>query len=242
MRRPVLGLMLLAVGVFGSTTAVQSQPAAATSTVDRQSSLVNLGGVLIVQEFVADGDAGQCNGGASGLIISQAASWSPAIRIDTDNRSGGCLYRIGIADLGGALQAAGFGLNMTFIADGDAGQCGGQGAHPVPINSSFNGFQMTTPIRMDMDDRSGGCQQTWSVTGSKVAFDINFFGDGDVGQCGNAGSHSAPPNVTLRLDTDSRSGGCVQSMRLRSVGRSFEEADQSAALPSIIEAWRTLSR
>jgi hypothetical protein len=233
----LLAFITLSPGIAQSQSSAQSTT---TSTVDRLASHVNLGSVLIVQEFVGDGDVGQCNGGAYGTIYSWAANWSPGIRIDTDNRSGGCLYRIGIADLGGALQAAGFGLNMVFIADGDAGQCGGQGSHQVPINPSLSGFQMTTPIRMDM--RSGGCRQTWSVTGSKVAFDLTFYGDGDVGQCGNTGSHSAPPDITIRLDTDNRPGGCVQSMRLRAVGKSFEEASQASAASNIFDAWQSVGR
>jgi hypothetical protein len=64
---------------------------------------------------------GQCNGRAHGAILSQAASWSPPIFIDTDSRLGGCLFRIGIVDPSGALRAAGFGLTMIFTADGDPG-------------------------------------------------------------------------------------------------------------------------
>jgi hypothetical protein len=131
---------------------------------------------------------------------------------------------------------------MNFLADGDAGQCGGQGLHQVPINASFNNLQMTTPIRMDMDDRSGGCVQTWSVAGSKVALDIGFFGDGDVGQCGNTGNLSAPPDVTLRLDTDSRPGGCLQNMRLRAVGHALDAFSLSGPAQTIVDAWRTSNR
>jgi hypothetical protein len=195
--------------------AILTSLAAGPCTAMAQSAAVNLDGVVIVQEFIANGDAGQCNGRAYGAILSQAASWSPAIFIDTDSRPGGCFYRIGIVDPGGVLRAAGFGLNMVFAADGDPGQCGGQGSQPVPINASFDDVKMTTPIFMDMDNRSGGCLQTWSVTGSNVVLDINFSANGDAGQCGNAGTHTAPPDVTLKLDTDDRTGGCLQSIRLR---------------------------
>jgi hypothetical protein len=228
---------LAALGWMISMACAQSPP---SSTVDQAAGAVNLGNVLIVQEFMGDGDIGQCNGLDYGRFISPGTSWSPPIRIDTDNRSGGCLYRIGVVDPGNHLRATGFGLLMTFSADGDAGQCGGQGPHQVPIADSLHSLQMTSPIRMDMDDRPGGCIQTWSVTGSRVVLDINFYGDGDVGQCGNVGSHSAPPDVSIRLDTDSRPGGCVQSIRLRRASHGFDEASQLDKLPSIIDAWRNV--
>lgn len=244
LRFRLLSFALLLTIVPVQPSQAQNQEAAragTTSTVDRQAAEVSLGSVVIVQDFLADGDAGQCNGGAQGRILSQGASWSPAIRIDTDNRPGGCLYRIGIVDLGGTLRGAGFGLDMNFSGDGDATQCGGQGPHPVPINSSFDSLQLTTPIRMDMDNRAGGCLQVWSVTGTKILFDINFFGDGDVGQCGNIGSHSAPPTITLRVDTDNRPGGCNQSIRLRLATRGFNEATQAASPQNILDSWRSIS-
>jgi hypothetical protein len=219
-----LGALGLLIGLCDPSFSQQ-----ANSTPEQDALNLNLGAVLVVQDFVADGDSGQCNGAAYGRIISQAASWSPPIRIDTDSRPGGCLYRIGIVDFNGALKATGFSLTMTFTADGDAGQCGGQGPHPVPISSNLNSMQLTAPIRMDMDNRPGGCVQGWSVTGNKVLFDLDFYADGDAGQCGNAGSHSAPPNFNIRLDTDDRPGGCLQSIRLRAAGRSFVETDGSSA-------------
>src|SRR4029077_4417135 len=73
--------------------AILTSLAAGPCTAMAQSAAVNLDGVVIVQEFIANGDAGQCNGRAYGAILSQAASWSPAIFIDTDSRPGGCFYR-----------------------------------------------------------------------------------------------------------------------------------------------------
>jgi len=176
---------------------------------------VDLRNVLIVQEFVGTGDISQCNESAYGQIVSAATNWSPPIKIDTDGRLGGCQYRIGIIDPDRTLRGSGFGLTMLFIADGDPAQCGGQGPHPVPISDSLDSVEMTLPIVMDMDDRVGGCVQRWSVTGSRVSFDLTFYGDGDIGQCGNVGTQSAPPDISIKLDTDSRPGGCLQTLRLR---------------------------
>lgn len=106
------------------------------------------------------GDAGQCgNPGSHQIPIwradpppekEEALTWSPVIRIDTDNRNGGCLEDIGIS--GGP---PGVRLEVEFGPDGD-GQCEG-GLRPAAVSG--------TPIRfrLDTDDRAGGCRQRFRL-------------------------------------------------------------------------------
>lgn len=177
---------------------------------------VDIDNTLLVQRFIADGDAGQCNGGALGeRILSAASEWSPAIRVDTDNRSGGCLHSIGIVDPGNELE--GLEITVNFFADGEAGQCGNPGLKVIPRSRKLARAAVSDPMRYDMDDRSGGCQQVYSLRGrNDVALQIEFLADGDAGQCGNAGVHTVFPNhpAQIRLDTDNRSGGCRLRYRL----------------------------
>lgn len=163
-------------------------------------------------------------GAAYGLIISRADRYSPPIRIDTDGRKGGCLYRIGILDTAGSLAQTDFKLNLSFYADGDAGQCGNQGTFDVPVSTSNAQISLTHAIVMDMDNRPGGCQMIWTVEGRSAVLDVKFIPDGDPGQCGNPGIHTASDGnpVRIRLDTDDRLGGCRLSLRLRAAGTPIE--------------------
>jgi hypothetical protein len=234
MKKIVRGLGVCLIACWSASShAQQGQPPTATqqstgptASVEVGAAAVNLADVFLVQEFLGDGDASQCNGAAYGRIISSANVFSPAIRIDTDDRSGGCLYRIGIVDTSGILNRVQFRLTMGFYADGDVGQCGNQGTWDVPVAASMANLAFSNTIRMDMDNRGGGCQQVWTVSGPSVVLDVNFFADGDPGQCGNIGSHTASQGrpVQIRLDTDNRSGGCLQSLRLRSAQVGFDDA------------------
>jgi hypothetical protein len=209
-------------------------PLSPSSTQEVDAQRASLGLVFIFQEFLGDGDAGQCNGAAYGQIISRADQWSPTIRMDTDNRSGGCRYRIGMVDPLNALR--GFMLTMQLVPDGDPGQCSNTNINQVPIVQS-GVVQYTAPIRIDTDNRSGGCVQIWRASNQGAYFDLFFMPDGDPGQCGNPGTHStqATGEIRIRLDMDNRSGGCVQSLRLRSVGRSFTDANEAGRAENMLE-------
>ena len=167
--------------------------------------------VFFLENFFADGDAGQCGG--TGFQAAAMETWTSAVIIDTDSRSGGCQQQFGVFDPTGVVS--GLTLNVNFFADGDAGQCGAPGNHPFPVTASL---QVSSPYRIDTDDRPGGCQQVFSLGGrADVGLDVEFLPTGNSGQCGNIGTFTVTSSnpVALRLDTDSRAGGCTQRFRLR---------------------------
>ncbi|MCM0591913.1 MAG: hypothetical protein ACSI46_17095 [Gloeotrichia echinulata DVL01] len=188
--------------------------------------LAQVGSASFVQLFEADGDPGQCNALASGVIVTPFGIWSNPVRIDTDGRSGGCRQAFTVSDPQNTL--AGLNLFVDFRPDGDPGQCGNPGLRGIPViplDVAFYGPLYKTILqsiayRIDTDNRSGGCQQTFSLSGrNDIVLDVSFTPDGDAGQCGNAGAFTVTPSspVTFRIDTDNRSGGCRQSFRLRRV-------------------------
>jgi hypothetical protein len=172
----------------------------------------------LLTNFYGDGDLGQCNGAYYGRQQAQLGTWTSPIRIDTDNRPGGCWQQFAIVDPAHRLD--GLTLKMNFTGTGDWGQCGNAGEQIIPIITSPD-QPWSSPIRMDMDNRPGGCDQTFVIEGRPdVELAISFEADGDPGQCGNTGTHtvSSWSSVTLFLDTDSRSGGCRESFSLRFAG------------------------
>jgi len=169
---------------------------------------------LFLMNFYGDDDASQCNALATGIQAVAFGQWTYPIRIDTDNRRGGCVQQFAIFDPANVL--AGLKLKVKFVPDG-TGQCDSPGEREIPIRSTS--IEWSDPYRIDTDDRRGGCQQTFTIEGrSDVALDVLFNGDADAGQCGNTGLHTAVlgQSVQLRIDTDSRRGGCIQQFNLRS--------------------------
>jgi len=174
-------------------------------------------------QFNPDGDPGQCTG-ATGQQWAASPDWTPSIRIDTDNRSGGCQLAFGIYDPGHAID--GTSITYTFLPSdgGDAGQCGNyQGTYPMPIKP-FRTFGQT--IRIDTDNRPGYCNLTFTVSGrDDVGLDVQFYPDGDAGQCGTPDQPPLPKDqyrtayegnpVTIPIDTDGRAGGCQLMLRVR---------------------------
>ncbi|WP_330346987.1 hypothetical protein [Streptomyces sp. NBC_00582] len=70
----------------------------------------------------------------------------------------------------------------------------------------------------------GWCNLTFTVSGrSDVVLDVQFYADGDGGQCVNtlpAGQYRSVFDgtpVTIGIDADGRSGGCQFLLRLRRV-------------------------
>jgi hypothetical protein len=160
---------------------------------------------------------GQCGGPQQQWA--PEATFSAPIRIDTDNRPGGCNLAFGVYDPSGVL--AGIGLSYTWVATpgADQGQCGNQGAYSVPITQ----FQVFGPqILDDTDNRAGFCDLTFQMSGPVgYALDIQFYPDGDSGQCqfglpqGQFRTVTPGLAVTIGLDTDNRPGGCDLALRLR---------------------------
>lgn len=156
---------------------------------------------------------GADEGGALGVHCVPLDQWTPFLRIDTDGRSGGCQQRF-------SLRSP-CTVDLTLCVDfqvsggGDGGQCLNQGYHCVGLN------QWTDPIVIDADNRSGWCDQQFFVSGQDgYSFDLNFWADGDAGQCKSTGTSTALSTynngtTTIGHDTDDRGGGCRQSFRLR---------------------------
>ncbi len=180
--------------------------------------------IVFEERFTATADAvedsavGQC-GSNPGLLTANFNTWTPNIRIDTDDRPGGCQQSFAIRDPTGALMGAT--LKVTFEPDGEPAQCGQPGDHLVPITSGGTDFSSFYTI--DTDNRSGGCTDTFSLEGvNDVVLDVDFEPDPDAAdagasQCGNPGIHtvSAGLPVTIRLNTDTLPGGCYERFRLR---------------------------
>jgi hypothetical protein len=168
--------------------------------------------------YTPTGDAGQCGNWGQQWA---ASGWTIPIRFDTDNRSGGCQLAFGISD----PQLSLGGLTLTYqwqvIPGSDSRQCGNQGTFQMPM-TSYRVFG--TPIVVDTDDKSGGCNLTFTMSGrNDVALDIQFWPDGDAGQClnylpqGQYRTVRAGTPVTIGINTDGRSGGCQFSLRLRRI-------------------------
>jgi hypothetical protein len=168
--------------------------------------------------FTPDGDAGQCGNPGQQWVTS---GWTTPIRLDTDNRTGGCQLTFGINDP--RLDVTGLVLSYRWQVSpgGDARQCGNQDEFQVPITS----LQAFGPeIRVDADDKTGWCNLTFTMSGrNDFALDIQFWPDGNAGQCvnylpqGQYRTVQAGTPVTIGINTDGRSGGCKFSLRLRRI-------------------------
>ncbi|KUN75794.1 hypothetical protein AQJ64_40960 [Streptomyces griseoruber] len=171
-------------------------------------------------QFNPDGDAGQC-GGTTGQQWGGTPDFTRSIRFDTDNRPGGCQLAFGVYDPDNTLAGASLTYGFQASPGGDAGQCGSQGTYRIPIQR-FRTFGPS--VRVDTDNRSGWCNLTFTVSGrSDVVLDVQFYADGDGGQCVNAlpagqyRSAFAGSPVTVGIDADGRPGGCQFLLRLRTV-------------------------
>lgn len=174
---------------------------------------------VFIHNFYGDGDIGQCNALAYGKTLTRMGEWTPTVRLDTDGRPGGCYQQFSIYDPENTLS--GLTLQVEFYPDGNA-QCDNPGLKVIPIHRDIvtATSYMSDAYRIDTDNRSGGCQQRFILTGrNDIAFDVSFYADGDSGQCGNQGTHEVTVGrpATIRLDMDNRSGGCRQSFRLRKI-------------------------
>ena len=170
---------------------------------------------------------GQC-GGKMGEFETPFGQRSEVIKFDTDNREGGCMYRIAIVDPDGALAARQWQLSIVFTPQGHIGQCKYPGRRVVPIvrkaddvADAWAAPPWLDPIIIDTDDRVGGCVMEFQITGLEAArspvLDIRYAADGDPAQCPQAGDKvvSLGHPAAMIIDTDNRPGGCLFQMRLR---------------------------
>ena len=118
---------------------------------------------------------------------------------------------------------------LNFFAAGDGGQCWNQGA------AGARAGELTPPITIDTDGRSGGCEQQFAIydgastlSGLSASVDFGAHPGSDVGQCWTFRSdgqhyHESIPVVQgyssswtawsppLGIDTDNRAGWCDQT-------------------------------
>lgn len=208
----LLGLTLFLAGAGGALAQTTWIPGTPTGTTP-----------FFVEKFVGTPGAntGQCGSGAAYPVLygsqgAEAETWTRPIRMDMDNRSGGCTQQFGIYDPTGAVSGAVFKVNLT----GDAGQCGNQGVRTIPLSSiySSNWSTWSSSYTLDTDNRTGFCTQTFSLEGrSDLALDVTFEDEGGNGQCRNTGTFPVVEgrSATFIIDTDSDGGGCLQKFRLR---------------------------
>jgi hypothetical protein len=160
-------------------------------------------------EFIPDGHPGQCGGPFQQWVA--AGFWSTPIRIDADGRTGGCLLAFGVQD-------ANVGFTYRWVSSGgNAAQCGNPGLYVAPETTPAT---FGSRIRINTDNRAGGCYLTLALDSASWLVDVFYFTDGNAGQCGGtatAATVSSTRPVQLLVDTDERTGGCNLQLRLRSV-------------------------
>lgn len=118
---------------------------------------------------------------------------------------------------------------LNFFANGDSGQCWNTGA------AGARAGELTPPITIDTDGRSGGCEQQFAIfdaagvlNGLSVSVDFGAHPGSDPGQCwtfrpSGQHYHEAIPIVgwfssdwtswspPLGIDTDNRAGWCDET-------------------------------
>jgi len=208
---------IIAIAAAASLAAMPAAAAPPEELVGAPAANAGLQTVSIYEFFRADGDPGQCNDRAHGEIVTAYDRWSDPIRIDADNRSGGCQFNFAVVDPQHKLAA--WHATMTFAATGDGGQCGGQGTQDVQIVRAATVVDNGRAVRIDTDDRSGGCRLSFSVRGPGPSLAIYFVNDDEgAGQCQRESDvQIVLPGETksIVIDTDQRAGGCLLQLRLR---------------------------
>ncbi|KAK0060711.1 perivitellin-2 67 kDa subunit [Biomphalaria pfeifferi] len=174
----------------------------------------------------ADGDGGQCGGGAQNLLCATPNSMTPVYRDDTDGRGGGCRMQWGIHSTGYPSWFNDVRVCYRWYADGDGGQCGGGAAQLLCAGVN----QFSPNYRDDSDGRGGGCRMSWKIEVPSTAplwirttkMCFSWYPDGDAGQCGEVSSRDLCATANewteyYRDDTDGRGGGCRMSWGLKTI-------------------------
>ncbi|MCG6499776.1 hypothetical protein [Kitasatospora sp. A2-31] len=96
------------------------------------------------------GDPAQCgNQGTYGVPIRRdTRAFGPTVRIDTDNRPGGCDLTLAVPSIGQTYVA----LDVQYDPDGDRAQCRNTGYHWAETDRG------PVTVGIDTDDRPGGCR------------------------------------------------------------------------------------
>jgi hypothetical protein len=181
----------------------------------------------VLEYFFGEGDQRQCNQGpgygffAAGMNDDSGDGWSPAVRMDTGAPGGGaCTQRFALYDPGSRYADLHISMGFGALGDADAGQCGPTTVQELRHTDKLRVDQVpwTNEIRINTDNRPGGCFQFFKIEGrTDVALDVSFVGDGDAAQCGPVSMVTASDGhpAVIKIDTDTRPGGCRQMLRLR---------------------------
>ena len=116
--------------------------------------------VQICYRWYADGNGGQCGGGAAQLLCAPIGSYTAEYRDDIDNIEAvdvechGCslfllMHLSGFVPSSSAIS----GIQMVI------GQCGAGEGRELCANSNH----WTTYYRDDTDNRGGGCRMSWEL-------------------------------------------------------------------------------
>ncbi len=207
--------MALVAGVLcAGTVALTGSPAVAAPnrTVE--------GGPSLGVSFIPEEFNSQCEGPQEQWT--DGPNWTVPVRIDADNRPGGCRLAFGVDDPDYDLAGVRLEYEWLPTPGGDAAQCGTVvGRKRIPV-TPFG--QLSTELRIDTDHRTGYCELTFHVSRrADVVLDVQFTGEHNWDQCKGATPVGQPRTattsqpVTIGIDTDGRAGGCFLSLRVRQV-------------------------
>lgn len=202
-----------ACALLAAGTMTMSGAGAATAEPVGVQGLPTFLGVKLVDE----GGNNQCYGASETGTWTTNPNQTSLIRLDTDNRSGGCRLAFGIGDLDGSLAGLDITYRLTPHEGAHAGQCGSNWEpNRIPVGSSFS---FGPEIRVDSDSRPGWCDLTFAVSGrNDVVLDVLFAAENNSKQCLQASDNWQPvapgQQLTLGIDTDGRPGGCGFALRL----------------------------
>ena len=81
-----------------ATAWILAMTAAAGSRAALAQSQLRAERVTVLERFVGDGDITHCNGAGYGELSARLGDWLPEVRMDTDERPGGCIQQFAIVD------------------------------------------------------------------------------------------------------------------------------------------------
>ena len=116
--------------------------------------------VKICYRWYADGNSGQCGGGAATELCATVGHFTSEYRDDTDGRGGGCRmsWRLQIPS-NSPQWLRNVNLCYNWYPDGNSGQCGGGVGRSLCARANL----WTTYYRDDTDGRGGGCRMSWQL-------------------------------------------------------------------------------
>ncbi|NVJ27220.1 MULTISPECIES: hypothetical protein [Myxococcus] len=137
-----------------------------------------LSGLVISVDFRGEDGftgGGQCdNPGLRSIPVTTGLAWTSAWGIDTDQRTGGCVQSFSLAGRGDVA------LDVKFEDENFNGQCGNAGLHTITSTRSAS-------IIMNMDDRRGGCLQSFRLRKMVCGDNVCEFGESCEADCVRCG-------------------------------------------------------